>query len=164
MARRTTAVVLTVFLLFGAWVMLTLRTDLDGLVQELIAGALIALAIGIFMAGFLPRGGEGNLISRIVKFPVFLLVLFKEMLLANLDVAFRVLHPKIPIRPGIVKVKPGIRSDMGKLILANSITLTPGTLSVDYIDDELYIHWINVGDEPEDSMRPLDKWVKEVFP
>ncbi|MGA1848585.1 MAG: Na+/H+ antiporter subunit E, partial [Thermoplasmatota archaeon] len=117
MARRTIAIVLTVLLLFGAWVMLTLRTDLEGLVQELIAGGLIALAIGIFMAGFLPRGGEGSIISRALKFPLFLLVLFKEMLLANLDVAYRVLHPKMPIKPGIVKVRPDIHSDMGKLIL-----------------------------------------------
>jgi len=156
--------ILTVLLLFGAWVMLTLRTDLDGLVQELIAGGAIALAIGIFAAGFLPAGENGNLIIRVLKFPIFLLVLFKEMLLANLDVAFRVLHPKIPIRPGIVKVKPGIKSDMGKLLLANSITLTPGTLSMDYIGDDLYIHWINVGEYPEDSMKPLDRWVREVFP
>jgi multicomponent Na+:H+ antiporter subunit E len=164
MARRTTAAVLTVLLLFGAWVMLTLRTDLDGLVQELIAGGVIALAIGVFMAGFLPGGGEGNLLSRIVKFPIFLLVLFKEMLLANLDVGYRVLHPRMPVRPGIVRVRPQIRSEMGRLLLANSITLTPGTLSVDYIGDDLYIHWINVGDEPNSAMEPLDKWIKEVFP
>ena len=142
----------------AAWVLLTLRTDINGLIQELIAGALI------FLARFLPEGGEGNSIARLVKFPIFLLVLFKEMLLANLDVAYRVLHPKMPIRPGIVEVKHGIESDMGKLLLANAITLTPGTLSMDYIDDSLYIHWINVGNDPNDAMKPLDKWVKEVFP
>jgi multicomponent Na+:H+ antiporter subunit E len=70
----------------------------------------------------------------------------------------------MPIRPGIVEVKPDIDSDMGKLILANSITLTPGTLSMDYIDDSLFIHWISVKEDPKDSMKPLDKAVKEVFP
>jgi multicomponent Na+:H+ antiporter subunit E len=103
-------------------------------------------------------------VKRIIMFFLYLLILLKEMVLANLDVAYRVLHPKMPIRPGIVEVKPEIDSDMGKLVLANSITLTPGTLSMDYIDDSLYIHWISVKDDPEESMKPLDKAVKEVFP
>ena len=71
----------------------------------------------------------------------------------------------MPIRPGIVEVKPEIESDMGKLVLANSITLTPGTLSMDQIDDKLYIHWINVKDnDHEESMGSLRKVVREVFP
>ena len=68
------------------------------------------------------------------------------MIKANFDVAYRVVHPKLPIKPGIVKVKTKLKSDTGLTFLANSITLTPGTMSVD-IDREngyLYIHWINV--------------------
>lgn len=164
MARGPLKMVLTVVILMAAWVMLTLRTDMYGLVQELIAGGLIAIAVGIFLSGILPEAGGDRPIVRMLKFPVFLLVLFREMVKANLDVAYRVLHPKMPIRPGIVEVTPGIESDMGKLILANSITLTPGTLSMDYIDDKLYIHWINVEDDPAESMKPLDRTVKEVFP
>ena len=74
--------------------------------------------------------------------PVFLW----EVLKANLDVAYRVLHPGLPIRPGIVKVSTALRSEMAMTFLANSITLTPGTMSVD-IDTEqavLYVHWIDV--------------------
>ncbi|MGA1873632.1 MAG: Na+/H+ antiporter subunit E [Thermoplasmatota archaeon] len=164
MARSPLKIVLTVIILMAAWVMLTLRTDLDGMVQELIAGGLIALALGFLLSGMLPEAGKGAPLMRIIKFPIFLLVLFKEMVLANLDVAYRVLHPGMPIKPGIVEVEPGIESDMGKLVLANSITLTPGTLSMDYIDDRLYIHWINVKEDPKESMKPLDKTVKEVFP
>ena len=164
MARSPLKIVLTVLILMVAWMMLTFRTDIDGLVQEIIAGALIALALGIFLSGILPEAGKGNPVKRILMFFVFLIILFKEMLLANIDVAYRVLHPKMPIKPGIVKVKPGIKSDMGKMVLANSITLTPGTLSMDYIDDALFIHWICVKDDPKESMKPLDKAVKEVFP
>ena len=72
-------------------------------------------------------------------------VLFFSMLIANLDVVYRVIHPKMPIKPGIVKVKTSIQSDSGRTALANSITLTPGTLTVDIMDDgHLYIHWIYV--------------------
>lgn len=75
----------------------------------------------------------------------YLPVLFFYMLIANFDVVYRVIHPKMPIRPGIVKVKTRLKSESGRTALANSITLTPGTLSVDITDDGyLYIHWINV--------------------
>ncbi len=65
---------------------------------------------------------------------------------ANIDVAMRVITGNI--RPGIVKINPGLTSDVAKTMLADSITLTPGTLTVD-VDDEgaFYIHWIYVEDE-----------------
>jgi multicomponent Na+:H+ antiporter subunit E len=61
-------------------------------------------------------------------------------------VAYRVIHPDLLINPGIVKVKTSLQSDIGLTLLANSITLTPGTLSVDIDKDNsvLYIHWIDV--------------------
>ena len=72
--------------------------------------------------------------------PVFLW----ECIKANFDVAYRVIHPGLPIKPGIVKIKTNLKSDIAKVFLANSITMTPGTLSVDLIGDTLYIHWIDV--------------------
>jgi multicomponent Na+:H+ antiporter subunit E len=73
-----------------------------------------------------------------------------ECIKANIDVAYRVLHPAMPIRPGIVRVKTTLKSDLAKMLLANSITMTPGTISVDIIDDYLYIHWIFIkSDDPE---------------
>jgi len=74
--------------------------------------------------------------------PTFLWQCFK----ANIDVAYRVLHPKLPVNPGIVKVKTKLKSDTGLTFLANSITLTPGTLTVDIDRNNgvLYVHWIDV--------------------
>jgi len=72
---------------------------------------------------------------------------FVGMAKANFDVAYRVITGKI--NPGIVKISPDLKTDLGITLLANSITLTPGTLSVD-IDEEkndLYIHWINVKED-----------------
>ena len=87
----------------------------------------------------------------------YLPVLFFYMLIANLDVVYRVIHPKMPIHPGIVKVKTGLKSESAKTALANSITLTPGTLAVDITDDGyLYIHWINVkSTDVEDASRRI---------
>lgn len=65
---------------------------------------------------------------------------------ANIDVAMRVINGNI--KPGIVKVNPGLTGDIAKTVLANSITLTPGTLTVDVNDaGDFFIHWIYVEDE-----------------
>lgn len=85
---------------------------------------------------------------------------------ANLDVAYRVITGKI--RPGIVKISPGLTRDESRTLLANSITLTPGTFTLE-IDDEgnLYVHWINVpqGKEkptPEELCGYLPKWARRI--
>ena len=67
-----------------------------------------------------------------------------ELIKSNLDVARRVISPSIPINPGIVEIKTNLKSGIGRMLLANSITLTPGTLTVDIKDDRLFIHWIDV--------------------
>ena len=81
---------------------------------------------------------------------VYLFVLFWECFKANLDVAYRVLHPAMPIRPGIVRTRTSLKTDVARTWLANSITMTPGTISVDIKPEgELYIHWIYVRDQDE---------------
>lgn len=87
--------------------------------------------------------------TRYLWFLYYIPLFIRECIKANIDVAYRVTHPGLPINPGIVKVKTTLKSDTGLTFLANSITLTPGTMSVD-IDREhgvLYIHWIDVKDK-----------------
>jgi multicomponent Na+:H+ antiporter subunit E len=78
---------------------------------------------------------------------VYLVVFIWACIKANFDVAYRVLHPAMPIRPGIVKVKTTLKSEFARTLLANSITMTPGTITVDIIDDFFYIHWIYISSE-----------------
>lgn len=79
--------------------------------------------------------------------------LFKEMLISSLEVAKLILTPK-KIDPKIIEIKTKIDSKMGKVILANSITLTPGTFTIDIEKDRLIIHYL-VGpkDEEENQME-----------
>ena len=79
-----------------------------------------------------------------------ILSFFRELWLSNLTVARIVLSPKVRIRPGIVAYHTRLRTDVGITTLANLITLTPGTLTLDLSKDRstLYIHTINV-DWPE---------------
>lgn len=67
----------------------------------------------------------------------------RELVRANLSVAKIVLAPDLPVHPGIVMVRTALKSRMGRLMLANSITLTPGTLSVALEGEWLYVHWVN---------------------
>ena len=82
-----------------------------------------------------------------------------ECLKANIDVAWRVLHPKLPIKPGIVKVKTLLRSDIGLTVLANSITLNPGSTTVDVDKDNgfLYIHLLKVEEGYDRSSMHLKR-------
>ena len=82
--------------------------------------------------------------------------------------AYRVLHPMMPIKPGIVKIKTNLKTDIAKTFLANSITMTPGTLSVDIKDGHLYIHWINVRSQDLNKATELiasrfEKILKNIF-
>jgi len=90
---------------------------------------------------------------------VYLLVFFWDLVKSNIHVALIVLKPSLPINPGIVKTKTVLKSKMARMILTNSITLTPGTLTVDIEDDILYIHWIDV--KSEDIDVATEKIVKK---
>ena len=127
-------------LLFGLWVLLT---SLD--MQELVTGVVLSGLVVIFFARFVSYFEAVRLTPKAVVFlPYYLVVFVIEMIKSNVDVALRVLNPALPIHPGIVEIKTQLKSDLGKLVLANSITLTPGTLTVDVKGDSLFIHWIDV--------------------
>ena len=89
---------------------------------------------------------------------------FVSMAKANIDVAYRVITGKI--KPGIVKIPSGLKTDLGISMLANFITLTPGTLSVD-IDkkNNLYVHWIfvkNKNPKTKDVCSDFPKWIRRI--
>lgn len=67
---------------------------------------------------------------------------FKELFISNIKLAAVVASPSLPIKPGLVKVRTKLKSKMGRLMLANSITLTPGTLTVELEGEWIYVHWV----------------------
>jgi multicomponent Na+:H+ antiporter subunit E len=125
--------------------------------EELITGAIVSmiislLSIRMFTCCKLSILAPKRIFYMIVYFFVFIIALIR----ANFDVARRVLTPSLPINPGIVKFKTKLKTDYSKMVLANSITLTPGTLSVDIIDDTFYIHWIDVQTtDPEKAYKDI---------
>jgi multicomponent Na+:H+ antiporter subunit E len=94
----------------------------------------------------------------------FLAELFKS----NFDIAWRVLSPSLPINPGIIKTKTVLKSKMARLILANSITLTPGTFTIDIIEDELFIHCVNIKEDDLEAygheiVRKFEKYLEVIY-
>lgn len=75
-----------------------------------------------------------------LRMPFYLPWLFKEILLANLHVARKVLKSVSAIQPQCLTIKPNQKTNTGIALLANSITLTPGTISIDYDDQNLLVH------------------------
>jgi multicomponent Na+:H+ antiporter subunit E len=138
-------------------------------IPNIIVGALASLITSLLFTRFFVKNIY-KLIQphRYFWFLVYLAVFLWECVKANIDVAYRVLHPAMPIRPGIVKVKTTLKSDMAKMLLANSITMTPGTISVDIIDDCLYIHWIYISSEDPEVYTEIitgsfEKYIKRII-
>jgi multicomponent Na+:H+ antiporter subunit E len=133
--------------IFSMWLLLTWSVK----PQDFMAGLVVALFVTIltrklFPDDFLKLLNPGRFVLGVLYIPYLIFYI----LLANLDVAYRVLNPYLPINPGIVKVKTNLKNEFAKTILANSITLTPGTLTVEVDGDDFYVHWINVSsDNPE---------------
>ncbi len=142
-------------ILFGIWLLLTWNLSDPA---QIIAGVVISLiVIGLVGDIFVFKSRRAFNPLRIFWMIVYIPYLLWYILLANLDVAYRVIHPDLPIRPGIVKIKTTLTTDMAKTFLANSITLTPGTLTVDIKGSELYIHWIYV------KGKDVDAWTESII-
>ena len=139
---------LDLIIIFVLWLLLTWSLD----VQSVVAGVILAILFGVVLSGLLPAKVE-RLFSPVRWFWALMhfISLAFWIVLANFDVMYRVLHPNLPIRPGIVKVKTTLKSDEAKAFLANSITLTPGTRANEYPHNRDYVHWINVHESLEDT-------------
>ncbi len=126
---------------FIFWMLLTWTYEPVSIITGIATAALTTLLFG----GYFFRNVY-KLIQprRYFWFMVYLFVFIWECIKANFDVAYRVLHPQMPIKPGIVKVPLRLRSPFARTMLANSITMTPGTISVDIVGDDLYVHWIYI--------------------
>ena len=150
---------------FVLWLALSSKLDLP----ELICGGVVCLIVSLFGVGIYSKLGLPLVsIKRILFSLVYVIVLFWEIIKANFDVAYRVIHPKMPIKPGIVVIKTCLKSDVAKMILANSITLTPGTFTLDVIGDELLVHWRNVKTEDIDEATNMigqrfEKYLRVIF-
>jgi multicomponent Na+:H+ antiporter subunit E len=126
--------------------------------EEMVAGAVVAFAVSLISAPYLSiLQGFRCTPTAILAIFLYLGYFFVALIRANFDMARRVLSPSLPISPQVVEIETRLNSELGRMLLANSITLTPGTLTVDLLDNRLLVHWIAApaGVEIESATREI---------
>ncbi|MFQ5848554.1 MAG: Na+/H+ antiporter subunit E [Candidatus Methylomirabilales bacterium] len=137
-------------------------------VANILMGLIMGTGIFLLFRPFFPwRSSPLRLLRKIPASLRYARHFLYELGKANLQVAYLALHPKMPIRPGIIAFRTRHRSPLGTTVLANSITLTPGTLTMDVTPDgqTLYIHTLDIGDPEEvreGIRRGLEDYTLEV--
>lgn len=130
---------------------------------------LSGFVFGYFMLWLMQSiWGSTHYEDKLWQVITFVLYFLKELIVANVRVAYSVLAPNSQMRPGIAAIPLDIESDAEITLLANLITLTPGTLSLDVSDDRkvLYVHGIHIYDLEEfkqDIKNGFERRVREVF-
>ena len=129
--------------------------------QHLVAGIIVAV-ITAYVTGdlFAVRFDILNYPKKIAAFLNYAVVFIWEMLKANIDVAYRVVHPGLPVSSGIVRIKISLKSESGIALLANSVTLASKTLTVDAdaVKGYLYVHCMDM--EGKDGIASVVKTVE----
>ncbi|KAB1196712.1 MULTISPECIES: Na+/H+ antiporter subunit E [Haloferax] len=128
--------------------------------EEFVIGLGVGMGIAFFFRRFYSDETSVSRSARVAPFALlYLLTFLWELLTANVDVARRTLAPSMPIDPAVVEVPLRVRTPMAITTIANSITLTPGTLTMDYDDEtnSLYVHSID-GSDPAAILEPIRRW------
>lgn len=85
--------------------------------------------------------------------------LIKEIAQSNLDVSKIVLSPAMPMQRNMIEVTAKQRSEVGRVVMANSITLTPGTVSIRVAEDKILVHALSLNDAEEDLSGEMNRRV-----
>jgi multicomponent Na+:H+ antiporter subunit E len=149
---------LVIGFLFAIWLLLIGQLSM----QELLMGLLVSVLLSGVLSPFFSWVDD---VKWSVSLPLFVVQFFKvffiELVKSNLDMARRVLSPTLPVNPVLVKVKTRLNSNFGRFLLANCITLTPGTLTLDVEGDRLHIHCID--GQKTDLLNPLEVAIERMI-
>jgi len=157
--------ILTFLFLMLFWLILSFNFQFP----SILVGIILSLFISLLSYNLFIQGNEGihsKMIGTVWYLFIYVFVLLYEMFLASLDVVYRV--ATMNINPEIVMIKTDIKSDLGILLLANSITLTPGTIAVDTEGEYIYVHWLyarttNFGHASELIKGRFEQWLERIF-
>ncbi|MEA3522345.1 MAG: Na+/H+ antiporter subunit E [Campylobacterota bacterium] len=145
-------------LLFVMWLILTSNLHVDNI--------LVGLGVSFSIALLYAKLFKHNSFEFINPFwfGMYVLVLLKNLVVSNIQIAKRTLSKDMQLAPAIVAVETKLKSDWKKLLLANSITLTPGTLTLDVKDNMLYIHVIEYheGESKETIIKEFENVIARI--
>ena len=133
--------VLQFIILLGLWLILSGKYDWMHLsfgIASAFIVTLLQLRINKYLYYQIKIANENSLSwSRLLLYVPWLIW---QVILASLQVAYVVLHPRMPINPSLLKFKTKLPNIAARVILGNSITLTPGTLTINIAGDEFLVH------------------------
>ncbi|MDN5270902.1 Na+/H+ antiporter subunit E [Chloroflexus sp. MS-CIW-1] len=170
------ALILLILVLTMTWMALQSSFTLaDLIVGLLVSSAIVAMARNFLSIPFVntdlhPQQRDRTFIRLALKWVAFIGFALWSILKANIDMARIVLFRRVDdIRPGIIAIPLDVKSDAGITVLANLITLTPGTVSLDVATDRrtIYIHCIDVHDADairNDIKQQFERRVMELLP
>jgi multicomponent Na+:H+ antiporter subunit E len=132
----------------------------DALLGEFALGAAVGMPVAYLSRRLYTETIDlGQLGTALPYAALYISTFLREVIVANVDVAYRVLAPSMPIDPEVILVPLRVETDVGVTTIANSITITPGTLTLDYDPERnaLYVHVID-GGEIDDVIDPIRTW------
>lgn len=139
---------------------------------DLVTGAIVAIVVGLIVANMVVRNPRKLLqpmrLFWLIAYAIY--YFFVAEVRAHTDVIYRILHPKMPLNPAIVRIPYEVETDYAMTTIANSITNTPGTVVVD-VDPKrkiFYVHWINARTlDPMEARKHVsltfEKYAKRIF-
>ncbi len=149
--------ILTFILMFIFWVLLSGHFGLILMVSAVVFSLLVAYLSHDLLFG---KASLSTLVAKSVRFLIYLPWLFWEIVVANFDVIYRTLHPGMLIDPEVVTFDPQLKTDIGVTILANSITLTPGTVTIEARrKGEFKVHSLTKGADMGAMVEKV-KWIE----
>ena len=157
---------ITTIAMFLFWILLSGEFTFILITSGVVASLIVAyLSHDIFIGKPDLKAETG----RVFKFAVYVPWLLWEIALANVEIAYLVLSPKPLVDPQIVRFKPDLKTDLGIVTLAHSITLTPGTVTVEANREEFVIHAIwqksaegIIGGEMQQKVKKIEGDTKEL--
>jgi multicomponent Na+:H+ antiporter subunit E len=129
------AVLLLLAVLALSWVLWS------GLYKPLVLGlGAFSCVLSVYLAHRMGFFRHQALMSLLPRLPAYWWWLLREIVASSVDVARLILTPSLPISPVVVKLQAEAQTDVGQVILGNSITLSPGTVTLDVYEGELLVH------------------------
>ena len=146
----------TFCVMFLFWLLLSGILDVFHVGAGIISSAIIAFV----SHDLLVTQKWDKMLRKSGRFIIYVVWELWQILLANFDVAYRVLHPKMPIDPSVIEFDTSLRSDLAIVTLANSITLTPGTITINIEQEKGRFQVHAIAQKPADALL-VDKTMQE---
>jgi multicomponent Na+:H+ antiporter subunit E len=136
--ERGFGIIVTFCIMFLFWLILSGFFD----AFHLITGGICSAIVTLISHGLLVKGKSQKVLLTSLRLLLYVPWQLWQIVLANVDVAYRVLHPKMPIDPLVIEFETSLRGDFALTTLANSITLTPGTITI-FVEPEKGKFWVH---------------------